>query len=181
MADPGAASRLACTGTLEHVHEDPSGRVLHRAREPRRPPAWMVRQVRYRDQGCTFPGCGTRAFTEAHHIVFYRFGGPTTLENLTLVCSFHHRLVHEHGWRIRRGPEGELTWFRPDGRPHTPGPVLRGAEVDPVEDPVVYGPFGEEDALPLPPSPLAPVPRLEARGARAGEARAAPARAGPDP
>ncbi|GBC87038.1 hypothetical protein HRbin12_01039 [bacterium HR12] len=141
----------------------------------------MVRQVRYRDQGCTFPGCGTRAFTEAHHIVFYRFGGPTTLENLTLVCSFHHRLVHEHGWRIRRGPEGELTWFRPDGRPHTPGPVLRGAEVDPVEDPVVYGPFGEEDALPLPPSPLAPVPRLEARGARAGEARAAPARAGPDP
>ncbi|GIV00722.1 MAG: hypothetical protein KatS3mg014_2337 [Actinomycetota bacterium] len=72
-----------------------------------------------------FPGCGTRAFSEAHHLLWYRFGGRTTLENLTLVCSFHHRLVHEQGWRLRRTPEGERTWFRPDGRPHTPGSVLR--------------------------------------------------------
>ncbi|GBC87387.1 hypothetical protein HRbin12_01392 [bacterium HR12] len=189
VADPGAASRLACTGTLEHLHEDPSGRVLHRRREPRRPPVWMVRQVRYRDGGCTFPGCGTRAFCEAHHIVFHRFGGPTTLENLTLLCSFHHRLVHEHGWRIRRTPEGGLVWLRPDGRVHTPEPVLRGSDVDPVQEPVVYGPFGEgDDASALatrPPSaatsPLAPVLRLGAGGTLAGDARWAEARAGRDP
>jgi hypothetical protein len=143
VADPGAAARLSCTGVVEHLHEDRSGRVLHRRREPRRAPAWMVRQVRYRDRGCTFPGCGTRAFCEAHHIVWYRFGGRTTIENLALVCSFHHRLVHEQGWSMRRSSTGELIWYRPDGRPHAPGPVLHGAEVDPVQEPVVYGPFEE--------------------------------------
>jgi hypothetical protein len=43
VADPGAAARLSCTGVVEHLHEDRSGRVLHRRREPRRAPAWMVR------------------------------------------------------------------------------------------------------------------------------------------
>jgi len=167
VADPGAASRLSCNGAVEHVHEDRAGRVLHRLREPRRPPAWMVRQVRCRDGGCTFPGCGTRAFTEAHHIAWYRFGGRTTLENLTLVCAFHHRLVHEHGWTIRRSPDGGLAWLRPDGTAHVPGPVLRGADVDPGGEPVTYGPFGEPGSPRPAPSPrMLPLPA---------------ARAGPDP
>jgi len=105
-----------------------------------------VRQVRYRDGGCTFPGCGTRAYTEAHHIRFHRFGGKMTMENLTLLCSFHHRLVHEHGWRIRREPAGELSWYRPDGRRHHPGPVLRGADVDGMRQLEVFGPFEQEQA-----------------------------------
>lgn len=35
---------------------------------PASQPPWMIRQVRYRDRGCRFPGCGTNAFTQAHHI-----------------------------------------------------------------------------------------------------------------
>ena len=62
----------------------------------------MIRQVRYRDRECRFPGCGSRRFTEAHHIVWWRDGGRTDLDNLLLICSFHHRLVHEHGWSLRR-------------------------------------------------------------------------------
>jgi hypothetical protein len=71
----------------------------------------MLRQVRYRDQGCTFPSCGTHRFAEAHHIVWWRNGGRTTLDNLTLICSFHHKQVHEYGWRIERGDDGALHWF----------------------------------------------------------------------
>ncbi|GIV01091.1 MAG: hypothetical protein KatS3mg014_2706 [Actinomycetota bacterium] len=157
VADPGAVQRLSCTGLIEHLHGSRTGRLLSRISERRTPPAWMARQVRYRDGGCTFPGCGTLAFTEAHHIVFHRFGGATTLENLTLLCSFHHRLVHEGGWSLRRTPEGELAWRRPDGRPHTPGPVLRGSDLDPVAEPVVFGPFGEAgDGGPLGPLGTAP-------------------------
>jgi hypothetical protein len=155
LVHPASAERLACTGVVEHLAESRTGRILHRVAERRHPPAWLVRQVRYRDGGCTFPGCGTRAFCEAHHIRFHRFGGKTTMENLTLLCSFHHRLVHEHGWRIRREPTGELSWYRPDGRRHSPGPVLRGAEVDGVQELEVFGPFelerGQESGLGLAP------------------------------
>jgi len=146
LVHPASAERLACTGVLEHLAESRTGRILARVAERRNPPAWMVRQVRYRDSGCTFPGCGTRAYTEAHHIRFHRFGGKTTMENLTLLCFFHHRLVHEHGWRIRREASGELSWYRPDGRRHSPGPVLRGADVDGVPELEVFGPFEAEQA-----------------------------------
>jgi hypothetical protein len=149
ICHPTSAERASCTGVVEHLHEDRTGRLLSRISERRHPPAWMVRQVRYRDGGCTFPGCGTRAFCEAHHIRFHRFGGRTTMENLTLLCSFHHRLVHEHGWKIRREPTGELSWYRPDGRRHSPGPVLRGADVDGVQELEVFGPF-EQARGPVP-------------------------------
>jgi len=83
----------------------------------------MVRQVRYRDRGCRFPGCGTRRFTEAHHIVWWRRGGRTDLDNLLLICSFHHKLVHELGWRIERDRGGTVRWFRPDGIRYRAGPL----------------------------------------------------------
>lgn len=126
VVHPASLRRIACTGVVENLHEDHLGRLLHRHRHRRRPPAWMERQVRWRDGGCTFPGCGTMAFTEAHHIRWVRFGGATTLENLALVCSFHHRLVHEHGWGMRRLPTGELAWYRPDGRRYEPEPPRAG-------------------------------------------------------
>lgn len=88
----------------------------------RDPPAWMMRQLRFRDHGCRFPGCGSRAFTVAHHLVFWSRGGKTSLDNLALICSFHHRLVHEHGWGLSRDAEGSLSWIRPDGVPYVPGP-----------------------------------------------------------
>jgi hypothetical protein len=36
-----------------------------------------------RDRGCSFPGCDIPpAWTEAHHVIEYHDGGPTTLDNL---------------------------------------------------------------------------------------------------
>jgi hypothetical protein len=63
-----------------------------------------------------------RRFTQAHHIVWWRNGGPTDLENLVLVCTFHHKLVHELGWKLRRRPDGSFAWFRPNGSRYLPGP-----------------------------------------------------------
>ncbi len=34
-----------------------------------------------------------------------------------LVCSFHHALVHDRGYRIRRAPGGVWQSLRPDGTP----------------------------------------------------------------
>jgi len=126
---PETARRLLCNARVQTVVEDRSARVLGRGRMSREPPSWMLRQVRYRDRGCRFPGCGTRAFTEAHHVVWWHHGGRTELDNLLLICSFHHRLVHEHGWRIQREAHGTARWFRPDGTRYRAGPSP-GVEAD---------------------------------------------------
>jgi len=125
--DSRTVERLLCTARIESVFSEPGRggggeRVLAIGRGSRRPPAWMLRQVRYRDRGCRFPGCGTRAFTEAHHVVWWSRGGSTELDNLLLICSFHHRLVHELGWTVRL-EQGQTRWWRPDGTRYRAGPA----------------------------------------------------------
>ncbi len=116
--------RLLCNARVQVVEEDEAGNALALGRLTRIPSGWMARQVRYRDQECRFPGCGARRFTEAHHIVWWSKGGRTDLENLLLICSFHHKLVHEHGWVVKRAPDGDPRWFRPDGTRYRAGPDL---------------------------------------------------------
>lgn len=36
--------------------------------------------------------------------------------NLLMLCSFHHRLLHEGGYRIRRDCHGEHYFVQADGR-----------------------------------------------------------------
>jgi Domain of unknown function (DUF222)/HNH endonuclease len=119
---PQSVRRLLCNARVQAVVEDRYGNVLGIGRLSRQAPAWMLRQVRHRDRECRFPGCGTRRFTEAHHLRWWRHGGRTDLDNLALICSFHHRLVHEHGWSVKRDAAGDLLWRRPDGTRYESGP-----------------------------------------------------------
>jgi hypothetical protein len=122
VVDATTVERMLCTARTQAVVHDREGNVVGLGRMRRQPSAWMTRLVRYRDRECRFPGCGARRFTEAHHIRWWRDGGRTDLENLVLICSFHHRLVHEHGWTMRRGSGGELAWFHRGGRRYRAGP-----------------------------------------------------------
>jgi hypothetical protein len=118
------ARRLACSGRTQVVVEDEKGHPLHVGRVRRDPPAWMVRQLKYRDWGCRFPGCGSRRWLQAHHIVWWERGGTTDLHNLVLLCFFHHKLVHDYGWRLTRDrDDGTVRWFRPDGTRYRAGPA----------------------------------------------------------
>jgi Domain of unknown function (DUF222)/HNH endonuclease len=119
----GAARRLACNARIQTMIEDETGLPIWLGRVTREPPAWMLRQLRYRDRECRFPGCGSRRFTQAHHIVWWEQGGRTDLDNLVLICTFHHRLVHEYGWRVRRGSDGSTSWFERNGRRYRAGPA----------------------------------------------------------
>jgi hypothetical protein len=119
---PETLQRMLCDGRVQTVLEDRSGDVVGLGRMSRDPSPWMMRQLRYRDQECTFPGCAARRFTHAHHVRWWRQGGRTDLDNLVLICSFHHRLVHEHGWSLQRGAGGTVRWFRPGGRRYRAGP-----------------------------------------------------------
>jgi hypothetical protein len=104
------------------VIEDGAGQPVGLGRMSREPSAAMMRHLRYRDAECRFPGCGARRFTQAHHIAWWEHGGPTELENLLLVCTFHHKLVHEYGWSVRRDPDGTVRWSRPGGSRYLSGP-----------------------------------------------------------
>ena len=123
------ARRLLCHARVQAVLEDAAGTPIGLGRTSREPSASMVRLLRHRDRECTFPGCGARRFTQAHHVVWWSRGGPTDLENLILLCSFHHKLVHEHRWRVERDPDGTVRWFHPDGRRYRAGPAPPRAPV----------------------------------------------------
>jgi hypothetical protein len=129
--------RLLCNARVHTVIEDDRANPVRIGRTFREPPTWMLRQLRYRDRECTFPGCGARRFTQAHHVTWWSRGGSTDLQNLALVCSFHHKLVHEHGWSIGRDQNGEIRWMRPDGTAHRagPGPPLKSIEGRSTERP----------------------------------------------
>lgn len=59
---------------------------------------------------CVHPGCSTRASRcIAHHIVHWNEGGPTDLENLVLICEFHHRKVHHGRLEIVADADGYRT------------------------------------------------------------------------
>ena len=119
---PEALQRLACDARIQVVAENRAGDAVSLGRASREPSASMIRQLRFRDRGCRFPGCGSTAFANAHHIVWWSRGGSTDLENLLLVCGFHHRLVHEHGWRVERAADGRVRWFRADRSRYRGGP-----------------------------------------------------------
>ncbi len=55
--------------------------------------------------------------------MWWEQGGRTDLDNLLLVCTFHHKLVHEYGWTIRRAQDGTVRWFHPDGTRYRAGPA----------------------------------------------------------
>ncbi len=69
-----------------------------------------------RDGGCRFPGCGRARFLKAHHLVRHTDGGPTSLDNMLLLCQAHHSLVHLPGWRVGHDPDGHLAFVDPKGR-----------------------------------------------------------------
>ena len=113
--------RLACDAAVVRIGRGADGSVLDVGRRTRTVPPALRRALEVRDRGCRFPGCGLR-FTDAHHVRHWADGGETRLDNLVLLCRFHHRLVHEEGFRV--------AW-REEGRP---GPVFHDARGRELED-----------------------------------------------
>ena len=77
---------------------------------------------------CASPGCGVGYdHCKLHHIIWWRHGGRTDLDNLVPVCAKHHSNIHHDGWVIELGPNRELTLRLPDGTIHNTGPPTRNA------------------------------------------------------
>ena len=77
---------------------------------------------------CAIPGCDVGYdYCKLHHIIWWRHGGRTDLDNLLPVCTHHHTKIHHDGWNVALGPNRELTLTLPDGTIHNTGPPRREA------------------------------------------------------
>jgi Domain of unknown function (DUF222)/HNH endonuclease len=113
---PETLRRLGCDASIVRIIER-DGRPLSVGRRKRTISAPLRRALRSRDDGCRFPGCMHRRFLHAHHIHHWARGGPTNLDNLVQLCSYHHRLVHEGGFCVERAGQRGVRFRRPDGQP----------------------------------------------------------------
>jgi hypothetical protein len=99
--------RLCCDSSLVVATDDENSKTKDLSRKHRLVHPSLRRKLLSRDRGCRFPGCTHEKWLDAHHVVHWADGGATTAENLVMLCSKHHRLLHEGGFEIKPGAGGE--------------------------------------------------------------------------
>lgn len=122
------AQRALCDSTVLGMIIDRKGMPLAVGREERLVTRHQRRALMVRDGCCQFPGCGRTRHLKAHHRISWLHGGNTDLENLILLCQFHHTRVHEDQITIDvcNAPGCRIPWrfVRADGS--TIKPVVAG-------------------------------------------------------
>ena len=105
----GALARLACETKVVPAFFNRTGQPMWLGRSKRTASAGQRIALVARDRGCV--GCDADpSWCQAHHIVPWAEGGPTTLENMCLLCSRCHHQVHDEGWGIHKDPRnGKLS------------------------------------------------------------------------
>ena len=78
-----------------------------------------------RDAGCSFPGCThPPAWCDRHHILDWVLGGRTDLDNMTLLCRYHHTHFLQKGWTCQINADGLPEWTPPRWIDHRQRPQL---------------------------------------------------------
>ncbi|MEJ2889942.1 DUF222 domain-containing protein [Actinomycetospora aeridis] len=130
--DAATVRRWACDAEIVPVVLGSKSEPLDVGRRQRTATDAIRRALHLRDGGCAFPGCDrTPRRCEAHHVrEWYRHRGDTALENMVLLCRYHHQLLHHRHWTMEMidgRPWFTPPWIvdteqtpRPGGRPHVP-------------------------------------------------------------
>ena len=101
--------RLCCDGPIVSILEQ-NGEALNVGRKRRTVSGKLKQALLARDRKCVFPGCHHDRYVDAHHIQHWANGGETRLDNLILLCTHHHTLVHDGGFDMARHPDGLLDF-----------------------------------------------------------------------
>ncbi|MET1004807.1 MAG: DUF222 domain-containing protein [Propionibacteriaceae bacterium] len=106
--------RMATEAEIIPTVMDGKGAVLNLSRTRRIASHSQTLALIARDKGCSFPGCGrTPEWCERHHIKDWARGGLTDLNNLTLLCRWHHHNFAQRGWQCRMRDDGLPEWIPP--------------------------------------------------------------------
>jgi hypothetical protein len=116
LVDAQTVKRLACDATVVVALDDELGHTMYEGRAKRFATDTQRREVTRRDRRCRFPGCAASTFTNVHHIVEWKPGGRTDLDNIALLCEFHHHRIHSRGWSMTGNANAELRIVTPGGR-----------------------------------------------------------------
>jgi Domain of unknown function (DUF222)/HNH endonuclease len=114
--EAATAQKHACDSPLLGAVVDRHGKVLALGRTRRLVTKALRRALLIRDGMCQYPGCHQTRYLKAHHVVPWMLGGRTDLENLVLLCQWHHTAVHEGGVTITSDGDG-WVFSKPDGEP----------------------------------------------------------------
>lgn len=91
-----------CDPEIIHLGLGEGQEVLNVGRNQRLFTAAQRKILFARDLGCCFPDCTIPApWAEAHHIIPWRDGGETNIDNAALLCGYHHTLVHQSDWTMK--------------------------------------------------------------------------------
>jgi hypothetical protein len=132
---------LTCDATCE-VWFERHGQVIGCGRSTRTINRRLRRALEHRHPTCAVPGCGATRGLHAHHIRHWEDGGTTDLDNLVLVCPYHHRL-HHRGIITITGDASHLVVTDSDGHQLHPGSLARPPSSPPPTVAPCTGPTGE--------------------------------------
>jgi len=111
-----ALERLRCDAAIAFERTRADGGV-QRTHTTQTIPRAIRRAVLKRDRHmCRWPSCTNTGHLHLHHIVWRSQHGAHTVENLVALCPYHHRAVHDRGWRVAGTPDGDLQFVSPNGR-----------------------------------------------------------------
>lgn len=111
-----SARRVTCDASLVEVTRDSAGNPLELGRKKRVVSPQLKRALLARDKHCRYPGCTHTHWLDAHHVMHWAEGGETSLDNCILLCSKHHRLLHEGGFTIEKNYKGERYFMSNHGK-----------------------------------------------------------------
>jgi len=132
---------LSCDATCEAwFHRD--GQPIGAGRTTRTISRRLRRALEHRHPTCAVPGCGATRGLHAHHIIHWEHGGATELNNLVLLCPYHHRLHHRGAITIT-GPADRLKVTNDQGEALVSGSLARPPTRPPPDVPPCSGPTGE--------------------------------------
>ena len=117
--------RLAAEADIIPVVLNRTGAVLTAGRTRRIATPAQTHALIARDGGCSFPGCQRPPeWCQRHHIVAWIDGGTTDLNNLTLLCAYHHHNFTTGGWTCTLNPDRLPQWTPPRWIDRTQTPQL---------------------------------------------------------
>lgn len=110
--------RLMCTATVAGIIYGGEGQPLWVGREHRHATEAQIKAIIARDRHCT--GCAAGAERcEIHHIVPWKRGGRTDIDNMCLACSACHHNIHDRGYIVVKTNTGYKV-VDPGNAPHGP-------------------------------------------------------------
>jgi hypothetical protein len=114
---PERVKRLLCDAVITPLIQGDAGEPLWMGRKHRTATDTQRRALVARDRGCAFPDCHRPApWTQAHHINDWQSDGLTDIDNMCLLCTTHHTLIHKPGWHAKLAPDQTLEVTTPTGR-----------------------------------------------------------------